>query len=449
MSGDVEGPESVGAPAPGPAHTLAAVAAAGHTARRGGRRVWGSARCVARVVVSMLVLLSGGYGWVQLHHLEGGMTRAHVIGPAPEARGSADVHRGSGPDQVAARTSTTDTQPEGDTSPEQNILLVGLDSRTDAEGNPLPQALLDQLHAGGSGDGGDSTATMIVLHLPAGAGSATAISIPRDSYVRLADGGGQHKINSAYAYAEHSAEITGNKRLSEASRHQAAAQAGARTMIDTVEAFTGLRITHYAAINLVGFVRISEAVGGVKVCLNAPVHDGYSGVNLPAGRQILQGPQALAFVRQRHGLPRGDLDRIRRQQVFVSALAQQVLAAGTLTNPAALNDLVAALRSSVTVDEDFDLLTMARQLRHLSAGEITFATIPTGNPALATPSDGQALQVDPGQVRTFIHTLTTASPTTSTNPTRAADPGRDGPTPPIHHSGTPPAPITGGSPCSD
>ncbi len=394
-----------------------------------------------------LVLLGSGYGWVQLQHLEGGLTRVNVIDPVS---GAAGVGRTSGPVSAAPATSP-DAEVTPRAVPEQNILLVGIDSRTDAEGSPLPQALLDQLHAGGSGDGGDSTDTMIVLHIPAGAARATAISIPRDSYVRLADGWGQHKINSAYAYGQHSAQAsTGSEQLSGPQRQQAAARAGARTVISTVEALTGLSITHYAAINLVGFYRISEAVGGVRVCLNGPAHDDYSGVDLPAGWQSLQGAQALAFVRQRHGLPRGDLDRIRRQQVFLAALTHQVLAVGTLADPVALNHLVAALRSSVTVDEGLDLLTIARQLRHLSAGEITFVTIPTGNPALPTPTDGQAVQVDPDQVHTFIHALLTeakpptppqAYPSPSDAPNRAESVGPDD-SAPSDHLAQPPVPVT-------
>src|SRR5262249_36644254 len=133
----------------------------------------------------------------------------------------------------------------------QNILLVGLDTRTDAQGNPLPAAILNQLHAGASNDGGDATDTMIVMHIPAGGGQVTALSIPRDSYVPLAGGFGQHKINSAFTYGKASAQkqlrtrgVTG-ARLATLSD-----QAGAKTTIQTVEQFTGLTINHYAAINL-------------------------------------------------------------------------------------------------------------------------------------------------------------------------------------------------------
>lgn len=413
-----------------------------------GRRGWRSVVVGARVVVSLLsmvVLVISGYGWTQLRHIEGGLTRADVITAAPVVAGKRRT-----PDRgPAAGTSTKPDATSEVSSPEQNILLVGLDSRTDAEGNPLPPALLAQLHAGGSGDGGDSTDTMIVLHIPADGRRATAISIPRDSYVQIADGFGQHKINSAYTYGKNAAAARGREQeLRGGDLERVSAQAGARTAIGTVQQLTGLTITHYAAVNLVGFDRISAAVGGVWVCLNAPAHDDYSGADLPSGWQSLQGPQALAFVRQRHGLPAGDFDRVRRQQVFLAALAHQVLAAGTLADPTALNHLVSAVRSSVTVDEGFDMLAMAAQLRHLSTGDLTFATIPTGTPALPTPGDGQAVEVNPDQVHTFIHTLTaTPPPAPAAGPTLqpVARPSPGG-SPSPDHSASPAVPITAGDP---
>lgn len=372
-------------------------------------RVWRSTRVGLRVAVSSLsvvVLLASGYGWAQLRHLERGLSRADVIDP-PSATAAARGAAGG----VAGSAVSADSDAAVAGSADQNILLVGIDGRTDAEGDALPPALLEQLHAGGSGDGGDSTDAMIVLHVPAGAAWATAISIPRDSYVQIAGGWGYHKINAAYTYGKNAAAARlREQELGGSGLERASAQAGARTAIQTVEQLTGLAITHYAAVNLIGFDRISQAVGGVWVCLSAPTHDDYSGTDLPAGWQRLQGPQALAFVRQRHGLPGGDFDRIRRQQDFLAGLAQQVMATGVLVEPGALNNLVAAIRSSVTVDEGFDLLAQAAQLRHLGAGALTFATIPTGTPALATPQDGQAVQVDSDQVRAFVHARTATDP---------------------------------------
>ncbi|WP_243770331.1 LCP family protein [Amycolatopsis acidicola] len=349
-------------------------------------------------LASLLVLGVTGYAWSQVNRLQD-LATADVIEPSaqlPSANGSTYV-------------------------PEQNILLVGLDSRTDAQGNPLPQNVLDQLHAGDSGDGGDTTDTMIVLHVPAGGGEATAISIPRDSYVQIAGGYGKHKINSAYTYGRQAefTKLTGEG-VTGAEREKQAAAAGARTAIQTVEEFTGLTINHYAAINLVGFYTLSLAVGGVPVCLKNPVHDSYSGADFPAGEQTISGTQALEFVRQRHGLPNGDLDRIARQQAFLASAAKVVLGAGTLANPVKLGNLIDAVRQAVTLDHGWDVLTFAQQMRGLSSDGLTFATIPVQSLTLQTPYDGDAVKVDPDQVRAFVQHLLGKTPSSSSAATPAS-----------------------------
>jgi anionic cell wall polymer biosynthesis LytR-Cps2A-Psr (LCP) family protein len=146
------------------------------------------------------------------------------------------------------------------------------------------------------------------------------------------------------------------------------------------------------------------------VCLNAPVRDSYSGADLAAGPQTLQGPAALAFVRQRHGLPRGDLDRVVRQQAFLASLAHEVLSTGTLADPAQVSGLIAAVSRYVVVDSGWNLLAFAAQARGLTAGAISFRTIPTGRPNLPTPDDGVAVQIDPRAVRDFVGTLSEGTP---------------------------------------
>jgi LCP family protein required for cell wall assembly len=358
---------------------------------------WKPVAYTALGLASVLALGAAGYGWTQLHRLTTGMATADVIEPA-----------------ARLPASTGSSAPV----PEQNILLVGIDSRTDAQGNPLPRALLDQLHAGGSSSGGDTTDTMIVVHIPAGGASATAISIPRDSYVQIAGGYGQHKINSAYSYGKQAAlSQLGEQGVKGAELTRQADAAGARVAIQTVEQFTGLTINHYAEVNLAGFYTLSLAVGGVPVCLKNPVHDSYSNADFPAGEQLVSGARALAFVRQRHGLG-SDLDRIARQQAFLSGMAKVVFGAGTLANPAKLSSLVDAIEQSVVVDQDWNLLTFADQLRGLSSGALTFETIPVQSISLQTPYDGDAVKVDPAQVQAFIAGLlgTNGSGSSSVSP---------------------------------
>jgi len=171
-------------------------------------------------------------------------------------------------------------------------------------------------------------------------------------------------------------------------------------LIATIESFTGVQIDHYAEINLVGFATLTKAIGGVEVCLKAPANDVLSGAHLPAGPQTLSGADALAFVRQRHGLPQGDLSRIRRQQVFLAATADKILSAGTLTSPTALASLIAVAQQSVVIDSGWDLLAFARQAADIAKGNLSFVTIPTSGSE--TNSRGDVVLVDPSAVHDFV-----------------------------------------------
>jgi len=309
---------------------------------------------------------------------------------------------------------------------ELTILLVGLDSRTDARGNPLPRHVLDALRAG-EASGEQNTDTMMVVHVPADpAKKAFAVSLPRDSYVDIAGGFGMHKLNSAYARAKNAkaGELRGSG-ADESTVERESTTAGRRNLIATVNALTGLRVDHYAEIGLFGFSEITKAVGGVPVCLNAPVDDDYSGARFPAGRQVLKGVDALKFVRQRHGLPGGDLDRVRRQQAFLAGLANQLFSAVTLTDPTRLTALVDALTRSVVLDKDWDLLGFTQQLQGMTGDRIEFSTIPTIRPDLATPYDGSAVEVDPDQVRAHIRALLDNPGRPTPPPGKVPPPGGD------------------------
>ncbi|MEC3978391.1 LCP family protein [Amycolatopsis sp. H20-H5] len=318
-----------------------------------------------------------GYAWASLEGLVNGLNYQDVIDPASGGPQPADGAR--------------------------DILLVGLDSRTDAQGNPLSQEVLDQLRAGES-DGELNTDSLIFVHIPNDGSKAVAVSLPRDSYVDIPGGFGKHKINSAYARAMLSARkdlqkqgVTDPKELD-----QKANQAGAKTLIQTIEKLTGSTIDNYAAVNLLGFSDITKAVGGVDVCLKDNVDDTYSGAKFTKGEHTISGVEALEFVRQRHGLPRGDLDRVVRQQVFMAGMAKKVLSAGTLSSPTKLNDLIEAIKKSVVLNQNWDIFGFAQQMKGLSGGQLEFRTIPTVNVEYKTPEDGVAIQVDPKQVHDFV-----------------------------------------------
>src|SRR6202045_2239094 len=255
-----------------------------------------------------------------------------------------------------------------------DILLVGLDSRTDAHGNPLSPDELATLRAGD--EEATNTDTIILVRIPNNGRSATAISIPRDSYV-AAPGLGKTKINGVYGQTREAKRATLVKAGASAAEAEArGTEAGRDALIKTVADLTGVTVDHYAEIGLLGFSLITDALGGVDVCLKQPVFEPLSGADFPAGPQKLNGPQALSFVRQRHDLPRGDLDRVVRQQVVMASLAHRVISGKTLSSPATINRLQSAIQRSVVLSSGWDIMDFVNQLQKLAGGKIAFATIP-------------------------------------------------------------------------
>jgi LCP family protein required for cell wall assembly len=310
-----------------------------------------------------------------------------------------------------------------------DILLVGMDSRTDAYGNPLPREVLDMLHAGVY-EGERNTDTMILVHIPVDGTRAVAFSFPRDSWVTIAGGFGKHKLNSAFAYAYNDARRDLARTVTDRKQLEAQAAAiGRKNLIATIEDLIGRAVTidRYAEVNLASFYEITKAIGGVDVCLTAAVDEPKSGASFPKGRQTISGASALAFVRQRYDLPNGDLDRIVRQQVFLGALADKVLSAEMLTSPTMTRELVGAVQRSVVLSNGWELFTFAAQMQGLSSGAIDFYTIPTQGGARIGGAD--VIRVDPDQVRRFVAGLTGEGlPDPSGEPRFDPEPSVAGPT---------------------
>jgi LCP family protein required for cell wall assembly len=311
--------------------------------------------------------------------------------------------------QETVHTTEALTQPGEPAPPADDggtdILLVGSDARTDAQGNPLPTRLLKQLRT--EEKPGVNTDTIIILRVPKNGGKPTGISIPRDAWVDV-PGRGKTKINSAYGVAKAN---SANDQRAKGVKDQAAIerdsdQAGRKVLVQTVQDFTQLRIDHYAEVNLLGFYLLTEALGGVQVCLNHSTSDADSGANFRAGQQTVSGGEALSFVRQRKNLPRGDLDRIVRQQAFLSSALNKVLSTGTLTSPSTLGNLMDAVHRSIVLDAGLDLLDFANQVKGIASGDMTFVTIPVVN-INGRSEDGEQsiVEVDPTAVRQFIASL--------------------------------------------
>jgi LCP family protein required for cell wall assembly len=226
-----------------------------------------------------------------------------------------------------------------------NLLLLGSDSR-DPDGTV--------------GDGGAArTDTIIVMHIPASHDKAYLVSLPRDLYVHVpqsADGrygGRQAKINAAYAWG------------------------GPTLMVETVEAYTGVRIDHVVLIDFFGFKDVTDALGGVDMNVEQTVksiHKPYR--TFKQGMNHFTGEEALDYVRQRYQFPDGDFARMRHQQEFLKALLDKAVSTGTVTNPAKLNAFLKAVTKAITVDKDFSLVDMALQFRSLRGDDLTFMTSP-------------------------------------------------------------------------
>ncbi|ABD12849.1 transcriptional attenuator, LytR family [Frankia casuarinae] len=314
---------------------------------------------MAAVLATLVLILATG-GWAVLKHYDG---RVHHIPLAFSA--SAD-------------------RPASASGGTQNILLVGSDTRTGTNGE------FGQVE-------GQRSDTTILAHLD-GDGSTTLISFPRDLWVRIpayTDAAGtQHaaqrsKLNAAFSYG------------------------GPSLLVATIENLTGIRVDHYVQIDFIGFQGMTDALGGVTVCIKElppelkargfdNLHDHYSGFSGQVGENTLNGAQALSFVRQRYGLPESDIDRIRRQQQFLGAVFQRIASTDTLLNPAKLLGVVDSATSALTLDEATslaDLRFLAVRMQSIGSGGVAFTTVP----AAAGTRGGQSVLVpDPAQLGTFL-----------------------------------------------
>jgi LCP family protein required for cell wall assembly len=258
-----------------------------------------------------------------------------------------------------------------------NILLIGLDSRRDNDGNPIPREISKLLHVGPATVGGYNTNTLILIHLPAGGKKAVAISIPRDNYVNV-PGYGMKKIKEAYGYAKYAEDSRLYKEgIKQPAREHLSRDAGRAATIATVSQFLDVPIDHFAEVNMIGFYDLANALGGIQVCLKNAVNDTkYSGAVFPAGLQTISGADVLKFVRQRHGLPNGDLDRTHRQQAFIAGVITKFRTQGIFGDIGKLSGLLNVAKKDVVIDSGFDVLGFLPQAKALTGGNIKFHTLP-------------------------------------------------------------------------
>jgi LCP family protein required for cell wall assembly len=254
----------------------------------------------------------------------------------------------------------------------ENIMVIGSDSR-----QGLSKAY-------GSGLVTDQSDTLMIIHIPADRKWAEVMSIPRDSWVNIPScemGDGQmsaptqFKINEAFAIGNLDGNNTG---------------LGVACAVRTLEQNTGIYINHFIAVNFTGFENMVAALGGVYECNPTPINDPNSGLRLSAGSHLLTPHQALGYVRARYTIGDGsDLERIGRQQAFMSSLVSRVK--GELLNPIAIYNFLDATTKSLTIDSQLGgisgLYDLGESLRGIPSNKIAFFTVPNFPRGEVVPGD--------------------------------------------------------------
>jgi LCP family protein required for cell wall assembly len=291
-----------------------------------------------------------------------------------------------------------------------DILIVGNDSRTDMQGNPLSDELLKELRTEATST--LNTDTLILLRIPRDGGRGAAISIPRDTSVQVPGLDQEEKINGAFGITKARTE----QKLvdeGETDRRKIARKsddAGRTALIKTVQRLTGVRVDHYTEVSLYGFYLLTEVIDGVDVCLNNSTSDPDSGASFAAGPQTVRGGDAVAFVRQRKNLPRGDLDRIVRQQTFLASAMNKVLSGNLLTNNAKLNALEDAVSKTIVMDAGLQFLELVGQAQALASGRVRFVTIPVTGVGARNDRGQSIITVDVKAVHKYVRSLATGKP---------------------------------------
>jgi LCP family protein required for cell wall assembly len=257
--------------------------------------------------------------------------------------------------------------PAGLTSAGTNWLIAGSDSRSGLNRQQESQLAV------GHDIGGNRSDTIMLLHVPANGTRPTLVSLPRDSYVPI-PGHGYNKLNAAFAYG------------------------GPKLLVATIQTATGLRIDHYMGIGFGGLVNVVNDIGGVQVCLPGPMKDPKAGLNLKAGCQVLNGDQALGFVRTRN-FAASDLQREQDQRILIKAILGKMTSAGTLVNPFAIVPAASGAASAISVDSGTQLsqlVSVAFALRN----PVT-TTVPIASAAYPT-SAGSAVLWNHAEARQFF-----------------------------------------------
>lgn len=348
-----------------------------------GRALNSASRHPGRTAAALLsagVLFTSGVGYAAAYHYTGKIEHVPVFAGLASAAG----------------------QEPADTS-EMTVLLVGSDDRTG-----LSEKRRRKLHVG-QDDYGRHTDSMMLVHVNRD-NEVSVVSIPRDSLADIpaytAEDGtmtqaSQEKINAAYSIG------------------------GPELAVQTVEDATGVTIDHYAEVNFAGFVEMVNALGGVPVCTQTPIQDEKSGLDLPAGRSVLNGRQGLAYVRARYFDPTSDLGRMKRQQAFVASMFKKASSPTVLLNPVRFNSFLDAGISSIKTDDGLgrpQLMKLAQRLGGVDPSAVKFQTVPISGEA-ELPGVGSVVTWDePKAQALFAEMSGESAPKPTQTPTPTVDP---------------------------
>lgn len=237
-----------------------------------------------------------------------------------------------------------------------NILLMGSDTRADLKSSDYGTDTIE---------GGAHSDTTVLVHISAKRDRIMAVSIPRDS---MLPGPQDCKADSPRSeWVVRQWNYNYNK-------------GGAGCSIRALEGNTGVFIDHYAVVNFEGFADMVDALGGVEVCTPIAINDPASGLTLTPGKHLLQGKDALGYVRVRKTVSDGsDLARIKRQQAFMSSVAQKATDTSLLLRPDKLFSFLSAATKALTTDPSFGLSAMtqvAQGIQNVGTQNIQFVTVP-------------------------------------------------------------------------
>ena len=261
-----------------------------------------------------------------------------------------------------------------------NYVLVGSDSRVG-----LTKAQRKELATGTAV--GQRTDSIMLVHLPAGGGEPTLVSLPRDSYVPI-PGHGSNKINASYSIG------------------------GPRLLIGTIEQVSGLHVDGYVEIGFGGFASVVDSLGGVNMCLKKPMNDKKAGINLKAGCQDLDGKNALGYVRARYSDPLGDFGRVQRQRQFLGALLAKASSPVNVILPWRLHSIATAGGGALTVGQDESAIEVAKvmmAIRDIGKGNGASVTVPVSDPNLQTAA-GSAVKWDTPRAKQLFADLRNDTP---------------------------------------